>query len=699
MDASVFGDACPGTSKYLEIIYTCQAGKQEDHTSSPVAPWLRDLSATPPTTTTKTTTTTTATTTTTTEPAYDFQEFEVIVDDGEDMEDEEIIVDFPEEPVGHCAPINERNLLWDWTESGREAIQPCPPGSSGFATWMCNPDGHWSSQYPNLGECQSHWLRRLESEYEMQTVGDTSSRLAEFTDNAILYGGDLHSIVRLLKRLPERLAQEMPILESQRAREHEASVLQKRVTKVASDLLDQSQMLAWQDLSDHKRSKLVSALFSAVVESNMMSAEVLNREKMMRINNTNVFTDIRVKGARHVEDQYITDQNNDVLMVASARSLAETSVNGAVRLGFFGFSNLEHILPAPLNGHMFLNSMVIGASVPDVAAGAFAPTSRPLIFSLRHNVVTSDEAANPVCAAWDHQTASWDPLGCTLLKTTKTHTTCECHRLTQYAILMDAITSRAAPHNYNPNAEDDFTNIMLGGACLLASLTVLSMTIGLVYAKKKNKLNMCAKPDSTADSFYPPMSASSPSSVTTTTTGLLGDSRLYKSNTDEISRQLQSRPPPNVILNRQASTRNKPFAISNVEQLYNHIYSEIDPAYARYLVNSAAGNCSGAETASETFSNSVASSSRNSPVFHQYTPSNATLVGGEIHHQPQSSLVSARSIRLPQTPQPQSNVATITLQDGGQLVRMRLDDPYTVETIRRQQQQQQQQQHQQCFQV
>ena len=707
-----------------------------------MVPWLRDLSATPPTTTTKSTTTTITTTTTT--KAYIeteiFEEFDIIGSEDdldEDEEDEDTIdYDYPEGPIGHCSPITERNLFWNWTRAGQEAIQPCPPGSSGFARWGCDAEtGHWSSQYPNLGECRSHWLRRLEADFESRGVGKTSSRLAEFTGASILYGGDLAAAVRLLKRLPEKLAQELPVLQSQRAMEHEASVLQDKLAQVASDLLDQSQLLAWQDLSDDRRSRLASVLMQAVVESSMLAAEVLNREKRTRVNTTNVGADTRVKGARRVEDQFLSDQDNDVFMVASADALAETSVNGAVRLGFFTFDNLDLVLPAPSldDPRLFLNSRVAGAAVISggdagaSATGALPPNSPPLIVSLRRRVVGRadvDASSAPICGAWDYASASWDlsSSSCRLLKTTATHTTCECSRLTQYAIISRAAAmeddSVASPHNYNPEEkEDELSGFLLAGACLLAALAVFSLTLGLLYAKRKT-LNLCNKsnnnPSNDAEASYPPLSTVSSSSTSY--------GKGSSATSDEIARQLQARPPPNVIFNKQTALRSsfaKPPPPPYPEHLiYNqqHIYSEIDPNYARYLLAAAAAaaSASSPETSSETFSSSAegGDSHRDSPVFyhshHQQTPSTVALLNSQdtptTHHHHQSSIVSARSLRMPQVPQPQmpssAVMPAITLQDGdGQLLRLRLEDPYTIEALGRQQQQQQSLLQGQCFQV
>merc|ERR1719300_817973 len=73
VNSSIFGDPCPGTSKYVEVHYTCKPVPVSTSTAKPRPPWLLDLSATPSsdwkykTTTASTSTSTTTTTATTTQ--------------------------------------------------------------------------------------------------------------------------------------------------------------------------------------------------------------------------------------------------------------------------------------------------------------------------------------------------------------------------------------------------------------------------------------------------------------------------------------------------------------------------------------------------------------------------------------------------------------------------------------------------------
>ena len=85
---------------------------------------------------------------------------------------------------------------------GEDAIQVCPQGASGFARWTCGLDGLWSSERPNLGECQSLWLSRLEQRLQGASgLNEVASDLSTSTSTKTLYGGDLNVVAKILQAL------------------------------------------------------------------------------------------------------------------------------------------------------------------------------------------------------------------------------------------------------------------------------------------------------------------------------------------------------------------------------------------------------------------------------------------------------------------------------------------------------------------
>ena len=106
VSSAVFGDPCPGTPKYLEVVYTCQ--RRHVVTESPeLPPWLLSLEAISDkimkkTTTTTTSTTAAPTTTTTTSTVSDLEEVEEIV-----VAEPEIVTKEPKKDIMIRQPSNK----------------------------------------------------------------------------------------------------------------------------------------------------------------------------------------------------------------------------------------------------------------------------------------------------------------------------------------------------------------------------------------------------------------------------------------------------------------------------------------------------------------------------------------------------------------------------------------------------------------
>jgi len=675
----VFGEPCAGTSKYLEVLYTCERTTEEkavEVRETLVAPWLRDLSATPPTTTTRPTLERSTTTTEMNIAYNDGLEVDVNVvtydldneidDILEDYEDEETEDDYGQDS---CPPIVERNLRWNRTVAGAEVAQECPPGSAGVARWGCGPDGHWSSQYPNLGGCRSHWLARLAEDASKATAGDLASRLEEFASLSTIYGGDLRVAVHLLKTLPDRLGQELREgFPSQRVAEREASVLRGRVSRIASDLLEPSRVLAWQDLLPADRASIASSLLAAVSSANILLAGRLNREWESTVNATNVMADVRVRGLRHAEEERLVDEAGDYLLAVPREALAGSSVNGAVRLVLTAMQNLEHVLPGTPNDR-FMNSIAVGACVPEDNT---TPLPAPIYFTVRHRVVVG--ADDPICASWSRSAHSWQTDVCRVVRTSATHTTCECDQFGHFAVLARPAGgiiveghSASAPGGWSAEENE---SLALAGACLLIALVVFGLTIGLVYAKRRS---VCGGQSTSSETYYPPLATASPLSSAASCRG----STIYKKE-NTISGHSVYR--SSLIPQPQAPSQQRTVVVpsSLAEQLYNHIYSEIDPSYAAYVASHRRAHSGlGCETSSEMLgatSSEGTASSRGSPTFFQPA---AAVVGTA------SRAISGSSAAVPPPPQPPVPVA-ITLRDGEQFVRLRLEDPYNAESHRQQ---------------
>ena len=622
--------------------YTCRPVASARTTPKPLPPWLLDLAATPATTSTTSTavtassserveppTTVRSTTVKTTVFPETSSSKDVALPGVTSSEDSlsESDIEVLEELVGHCPPQTSRNLFWNWTQSGQEAIQVCPPGSNGFARWKCGADGEWTTELPNLSECQSLWLSRLESRmHATAVIGSVSAELAAHSEAKILYGGDLTIVATIVQGLAHKLRRDLYVIPSQDEKEVKIAELLQNVLKTASNLLDESQFLAWRELQREKRAGVATALLLGLEENALLLAETLNNEKNFVEATNNILASLRVMRARDIGDQPFPNHSEaDSRVIVPASSLMETSVNGAVRIVFFLYNNLEGILPG--SGTHFVNSKVLGAVV---SKGHTQTLQHPVLFTLRH--LQSENVRNPVCAAWDYAHRTWTDDGCSMLKTNATHTVCQCKRVSLYSVLMEerpsAVPHAAADANRHDSVivdsseggrgRQNVSTIITSVVAIVLSVIILVVVLLLIKrfdikprVQKFVAANSagggifrCKKSESTTSScgFYPPLT-SSPTSTTvssgTPTNQTYLEQVLKAHNADYMQQQQQQNNngapcagqpvagQPTVIYGRTASVpgpQQPPprhlVALNQYDPFGHHIYMEIDPVYA-----------------------------------------------------------------------------------------------------------------------
>ncbi|CDQ98300.1 unnamed protein product, partial [Oncorhynchus mykiss] len=129
----------------------------------------------------------------------------------------------------------------------------------------------------------------------------------------------------------------------------------------------------------------------------------------------------------------------------SANTVKVNSKNGVAKLVFVLYKHLGQFLStenATLRGggrnlsDLTVNSHILAASITKESSRVFV--SDPVIFTLEH--LDKEHYDNPNCSFWNYSERSmigyWSTQGCKLLDTNKSHTTCSCSHLTNFAILM-----------------------------------------------------------------------------------------------------------------------------------------------------------------------------------------------------------------------------------------------------------------------
>ena len=469
VESSIFGDPCPGTSKYVEVHYTCNPVPVSTSTPKPRPPWLLDLSATPSpgwkyktTTSTTTTTTTTAPSTTTTLESTTIRKTFPTEKSSLVTVAQPVTIAMTEKvtPVkslteasfitaggeasqvslygSHCPPTPARGLHWNWTAVSELALQPCPGGSSGFARWRCGPSGSWERGSPDLSECQAHWITRLETRLRNgESVIRVSTDLAAVTETRRLYGGDLVVTTHLMQSLAHRLRQDLFSISSQEQREALVTELLQNIQKTASNLLEKLQQEAWADLRPAERASAGTSLILGIEENAFLVADTVDTEQNLVDVTGNILSSVRIMQARDAKPQQFPSLESlhlaeEAQLLIPAQAAREHAVNGAVRLVFFLYDKMDRVLPSSTNGVKFLNSRVVSAAV---SQGRHTRVAQPIKLTLKH--IQTEGVSNPSCMWWDFASRTWSEANCAVVSTNDTHTSCHCNQFGNVAVLME----------------------------------------------------------------------------------------------------------------------------------------------------------------------------------------------------------------------------------------------------------------------
>ncbi|XP_018016965.1 latrophilin Cirl isoform X1 [Hyalella azteca] len=383
-----------------------------------------------------------------------------------------------------CPPSFGRGLYWNWTRGGDVAVQSCPGGATGWARRKCYPSG-WAGP-ADLGECRSAWLTALEARASSHdAVLSVADDLATVTANKALYGGDLTTAARLISTLARRMTLDVSSFPDARQKEALVTELLNNALSTASSLLAAGIGGPWGDLAPHERRHAVTQLMVGLEEAAFLLADALPRDTQAAYYDSHVLASARVVTADgsfvkfpSLEDQALdwTFADNVIL---SPEAIVENSERSATKAVFLTYRHLEDLLTpydealgtwSGSNVTRMVNSRVVSASL---GHGRHIQLPKPvtIVFSL----LRQENVTNPVCAFWDYTTASWSDEGCRVVLHNRSHVTCECDHLTNFAVIMEEQTSVVAVDTQSYVRVIVYAGCIICLVCLAASLVMFTL--------------------------------------------------------------------------------------------------------------------------------------------------------------------------------------------------------------------------------
>merc|ERR1719362_1265200 len=182
-------------------------------------------------------------------------------------------------------------------------------------------------------------------------------------------------------------------------------------------------------------------------------------------------------------DTMISENGNSKVTVPN-QALLSNSVNGAIRLVFFFYDNLEEILS--YDTQHFVNSKVVGVVL---SKGRYLDLQddSAVRFTLKH-LDTSSDVKNPACAVWSYSGRRWKiDDTCKVLDTNSTHTTCSCKKLANYAIVSERETEFGASGTPKTITQEntETSNFTALVACAVALMSCLILAVIAVVVMKR----------------------------------------------------------------------------------------------------------------------------------------------------------------------------------------------------------------------
>ncbi|NXW92356.1 AGRL3 protein, partial [Alopecoenas beccarii] len=407
-----------------------------------------------------------------------------------------------------CDSVEAREILWSRTRQGQVAKQPCPVGSIGVATFRClAPDGIWEPQGPDLSNCSSPWINHITQKMRSgEMAANIARELAEHTKNH-MYAGDITYSVSAMVQLVNLLDVQLRNL-TPGGKDSAARSLNKAMVETVNNLLQPQALNAWRDLNASEQQRAATKLLDTVEDSAFVLADNLLKTDIVRENTDNIQLEVaRLSTDGNLEDlKFPQNMGHGSSIQLSANTLKQNGRNGEIRVAFVLYNNLGTYLSTEnasmklgteamsTNHSVIVNSPVITAAINKEFSNKVY-LADPVVFTVKH-IKQSEENFNPNCSFWSYtkrtMTGYWSTQGCRLLTTNKTHTTCSCNHLTNFAVLMAHVEVKHSDAVHDLLLDFiTWVGILLSLVCLLICIFTFCFFRGLQSDRNTIHKNLC----------------------------------------------------------------------------------------------------------------------------------------------------------------------------------------------------------------
>ncbi|XP_061680774.1 adhesion G protein-coupled receptor L2 isoform X8 [Syngnathoides biaculeatus] len=385
-------------------------------------------------------------------------------------------------PERFCEATERRDIMWPQTQRGMLVERPCPKGTRGTASYLCVlSTGAWHPKGPDLSNCTSHWVNQVAQKIRSgENAANLANELAKHTKGPI-YAGDVSSSVRLMEQLVDILDAQLQELRPSE-KDSAGRSFNKAIVDTVDNLLRPEALKSWQDMNTTEQTHAATMLLDTLEEGAFVLADNLMEPAIVKVPANNIILDVYVLSTDgQVQDFKFPQPNKGGISIQlSANTVKLNSRNGVAKLVFVLYKNLGQFLSTEnstiqmandaYGRNVSVNSDIIAASINKESSRVFI--NDPVVFTLEH--IDMEHYFNSNCSFWNYSERSmmghWSTQGCKLLESNKTHTSCSCSHLTNFAILM-------AHRKISVNRPHELLLTVITRVGIVVSLVCLSMSI------------------------------------------------------------------------------------------------------------------------------------------------------------------------------------------------------------------------------
>ncbi|XP_019344618.1 adhesion G protein-coupled receptor L2 isoform X5 [Alligator mississippiensis] len=353
-------------------------------------------------------------------------------------------------PERFCESAEARGISWPQTQRGMMVERPCPKGTRGTASYLCMVStGTWNPKGPDLSNCTSHWVNQLAQKIRSgENAASLANELAKHTKGPV-FAGDVSSSVRLMEQLVDILDAQLQELRPSE-KDSAGRSYNKAIVDTVDNLLRPEALESWKDMNSSEQAHAATMLLDTLEEGAFVLADNFVDPTRVSMPTENIVLEVAMLSTEgQVQDlKFPQGSKGGNSIQLSSSTIKQNSRNGLAKLVFIIYKSLGRFLSTEnatiklgsdfigRNSTIAVNSHVIAASINKESSRVYL--THPVHFTLEH--IDPDNYFNANCSFWNYSERTmmgyWSTQGCKLVDTNKTHTTCACSHLTNFAILM-----------------------------------------------------------------------------------------------------------------------------------------------------------------------------------------------------------------------------------------------------------------------